>query len=628
MFRELTVAVVIPAYNEERLLPRTLAGIPSYVDKIYVADDASCDGTSAIAESWADPRVQLVSLAQNGGVGAAIVAGYKAALHDDFDAVVVMAADDQMDPADLSGLLDAFVDEGADYVKGDRIAYGGAWLSMPPHRLFGTSVLGYLTRLSSGLPGIRDSQCGYTVIGNTILRRLPLDELFPRYGFPNDLLNRVGEVGGVLAQRPVRPVYADETSGLRARRVVWPISRILLKGVGRRLRKGSVRWQMLPRVAQFFMFAGVLFAGLGLGVLSKVGSAQEATAPVLPPEASRFLEALELVEAHYYNPVDPQELVRAGAYGLVDTLDSNSQFLPPSDYQVWHAKIHGKSSGVGLHLQLTPKGFAVADTDTDSPAAKAGIVEGELLLAIDGDSIEGLGLQDLHDRLMGDVGTEVVLLLKAPLERKPREVALTREQIKVASVKGDLLKGKIAVLTVRSFQERATEESRRVLADLEERADGELRGIIVDVRDNLGGMLTESVDLADLFLPSGDLVVSLETRGEATAIHITKSAVEFPQPMVILVNHRSASASELFSAAMRDNERATIVGTTTYGKGSVQSTYPLGDGSGLKLTTAWYLTPNGAHIDKIGVVPDVFAESSEALEVGREELNKLIDAGK
>ena len=233
MYRGLRVAVVIPAHNEEALLPVTLAGLPAFVDAAIVVDDASTDTTAQIASH---PHLELVRHPVNQGVGGAIVTGYRRALALGVDVAVVVGADAQMDPAEMSSLIDPVVDGVADYVKGDRLGHPEVRARMPAVRLFGNRVLSRLTRFSSGY-GVRDSQCGYTALNATTLARLPLGDLYPRYGFPNDLLAKLAEVNARVIDRPVTPIYGDEQSGIRVTRVVGPILWLLLRSGVRRVRR-------------------------------------------------------------------------------------------------------------------------------------------------------------------------------------------------------------------------------------------------------------------------------------------------------------------------------------------------------------------------------------------------------
>ncbi len=233
MYRGLRVAVVIPAHNEARLLPVTLAGLPDYVDHIVVIDDASTDGTAAVV-----PRrgVELIRHPENRGVGGAIVTGYRRARALGVDAAVVVGADAQMDPLEMAGLLDGLL-EGADYVKGDRLGHPEVRGRMPTVRWIGNHVLSLMTRFSTGYWHLRDSQCGYTALSGPALAALPLEALYPRYGFPNDVLAKLAEQRAVVVDRPVSPIYGDERSGIRVLRVIGPIAWLLLRSGLRRVQR-------------------------------------------------------------------------------------------------------------------------------------------------------------------------------------------------------------------------------------------------------------------------------------------------------------------------------------------------------------------------------------------------------
>lgn len=229
MYRSLRVGVVIPAYNEEERVGRTIDSIPPVVDEIVVVDDSSRDATFLAAMSSADGRTRVVRHTTNRGVGGAILTGYKEALRRGLDVAVVMAGDGQMDPADLPALLAPIVEEGADYVKGNRFLHPDVVGRMPGLRLAGNLALSYLTRFASGYPGIMDSQCGYTAVTAKALRVLDFDSIYPRYGFPNDLLAHLHSAGARVAQVKVRPVYEGEESGINPLLAVGPLSYVLLR---------------------------------------------------------------------------------------------------------------------------------------------------------------------------------------------------------------------------------------------------------------------------------------------------------------------------------------------------------------------------------------------------------------
>lgn len=220
-----TIAVVIPAFNERILLPRTILSMPHYVDRIVVVDDASTDDTVKVVETLSDPRVSLCKHENNRGVGAAIVTGYRWCVEHQVDLAVVVGADNQMDPDDMNSILLPALSGEADYVMGDRLSWPGGWKLFPPIRLVGVLGLAAMTRVATGFP-VRDAQCGYTAVTRRALEALPLSELYPRYGFPNDMLAKVCAAGLRTTTRPVRPVYADERSHLRIRKVVAPLLKI------------------------------------------------------------------------------------------------------------------------------------------------------------------------------------------------------------------------------------------------------------------------------------------------------------------------------------------------------------------------------------------------------------------
>jgi len=235
MYRQLRVAVVVPAYNEEQAIADAVACIPDLVDQVIVVDDASADQTSARAHG-AGRALELVRHPANRGVGAAIVTGYRRALAAGADAVAVMAGDGQMDPADLPALLDPIADGAADYVKGNRFKHPEIWSAMPPARIVGNVVLSAATRVTSGYRHLFDSQCGYTAISRAALMAIDLGGLFPRYGYPNDMLSRLHAAGVRVADVPVRPIYGPRwKSGINLSTAFHPIPWVLLRSWGLRL---------------------------------------------------------------------------------------------------------------------------------------------------------------------------------------------------------------------------------------------------------------------------------------------------------------------------------------------------------------------------------------------------------
>lgn len=246
MFEGKSIAVVIPAYNEALLIKQTLLSIPEFVDYICVVDDASSDQTVLEIEQISTPKIRLIQHKSNAGVGAAIISGYRECLRLDVDVVAVMGADAQMDPADLQRVVTPVVQNRADYCKGDRLSWKGVQKVMPIARFLANHVLSVFTRLTSGYGDVRDSQCGYTAISKEVLGRLQLSRIYPRYGFPNDILAHLFTIRARLAQVTVRPLYGAETSGITFGTAMFKVPLVLLRSLIYRLRNKPPR---LPSVS-------------------------------------------------------------------------------------------------------------------------------------------------------------------------------------------------------------------------------------------------------------------------------------------------------------------------------------------------------------------------------------------
>jgi glycosyltransferase involved in cell wall biosynthesis len=265
------VAVVIPAYNEEQLIAPTVSGVPEFVDRIYVVDDRSKDGTVAAVRDLNDPRVELIEHERNEGVGGAIISGYRRALAERMDVTAVMAADNQMDPGDLEALVAPVARGEVDYAKANRLFTGQAWQLIPHYRYLGNAVLSLLTKIASGYWHIADSQSGYTAVGLPMLELLDLDRIYRRYGFPNDMLVHLNVWNARVRDFPSRPIYGvGERSGIKLRRVVPAISWLLAKGFFWRMLQKYVIRDFHPLV--FFYLLGFMMTviGLALGIAETV----------------------------------------------------------------------------------------------------------------------------------------------------------------------------------------------------------------------------------------------------------------------------------------------------------------------------------------------------------------------
>jgi glycosyltransferase involved in cell wall biosynthesis len=262
-----TVAVVVPAYNEEALVGSTVSGIPGFVDKVFVVDDGSTDATSERAKSG-DKRVEVISHERNEGVGAAIISGYRRAMQEKVDVTCVMAADGQMDPDDLETLVRAIALDECDYAKANRLFTGQAWEIIPRTRYLGNAMLSFLTKIASGYWHVADSQSGYTAVNIDTLKLLDLQRVYRRYGFPNDMLVHLNVVNRRVRDYPSRPIYGvGERSGIRLRRVVPRISWLLVKGFFWRLREKYIIRDFHPLVLFYSLGFFLLAAGIILGLI-------------------------------------------------------------------------------------------------------------------------------------------------------------------------------------------------------------------------------------------------------------------------------------------------------------------------------------------------------------------------
>jgi glycosyltransferase involved in cell wall biosynthesis len=266
-----SVAVVVPAFREEALIEATLGGIPGFVDRVYVVDDASPDATAERARAFGDSRVEVITHERNQGVGAAILTGYERSLAAAIDVTCVMAGDNQMDPAELETLVRPVARGELDYAKANRLFSGEAWRVIPRHRYFGNAILSLLTKIASGYWHVADSQSGYTAISREVLAQLDRDRIYRGYGFPNDMLVHLNVWNARVRDFPARPVYGvGERSDIKLRRVVPRISWLLLKGFVWRLREKYVIRDFHPLVFFYALGFVMTVAGLALGVVETV----------------------------------------------------------------------------------------------------------------------------------------------------------------------------------------------------------------------------------------------------------------------------------------------------------------------------------------------------------------------
>jgi carboxyl-terminal processing protease len=327
---------------------------------------------------------------------------------------------------------------------------------------------------------------------------------------------------------------------------------------------------------------------------------------------SNFTRVLDLIERNYVEEVDPEKLTNSAIDGMLKTLDPYSTYLSPERYRELEIGTSGEFGGVGMEVSEENGVLTVITPIEGSPAEKAGIKPRDQIIEIEGKSTQGMVVQEAVRILRGPSGTPVKITIRREGEKEPRVITLIRDKIVVKSVKPELLENGIGYVKLAQFQDRTSQELTEAIAGLETQNGKELSGLILDLRNNPGGLLTEAIDVVDEFIDSG-LIVSVRGRTEdqTREYYATKNGSFQTFPVVVIVNDGSASASEVVAEALQDSKRAVILGTKTYGKGSVQTIIKLEDGSGLKLTTAKFYAPSGRSINQVGVTPDIKVENSD-----------------
>jgi carboxyl-terminal processing protease len=321
--------------------------------------------------------------------------------------------------------------------------------------------------------------------------------------------------------------------------------------------------------------------------------------------ARAFDEVLTHVYESYVSEVEKQDLVESALKGMLHDLDTHSDFLNINDYRDLQAETTGQFGGIGIELGLVEDYFTVIAPIDGTPASTAGLLAGDRLTEINNESLKGKKLIDVVSMLRGEPGSSVDLQITRP-DEPPLDVPLTRQIIEIASVRSKLLEPGYGYIRISQFQIATSKDFASAMTDLREQANGALKGLVLDLRNNPGGVLQTSVAVADTFLEDG-LIVYTEGRLASSHLKYRASGDDMLQgaPLVVLINKGSASAAEIVAGALQDHHRATLLGTTSYGKGSVQSVMPLSGDRAVKLTTAYYYTPNGRSIHNIGIEPDV-----------------------
>ncbi len=357
------------------------------------------------------------------------------------------------------------------------------------------------------------------------------------------------------------------------------------------MRKRSLLlWVLVATVA----FAGVFVGRWSVTNVSAEGEGYE--------ELKVFTEVLKMVKQYYVEEVKQKDLVYGAIRGMLSSLDPHSNFMTAEGFKEMQVETKGEFGGIGIQIGIKDSVLTVIAPIEDTPADRAGVKAGDKIMKINNEITKDMTLQDAVSKMRGTPKTQVTISIMRDGWKEFRDFTLTREIIKIKSVRSKVIDEKIGYIKLNQFQEQSASDLAAALARLEEQ---KITALILDLRNDPGGLLSGAIDVSSQFLPKGKLVVYTKTKAGEKSEYFTDKEIHFTKPMIVLVNQGSASASEIVAGALQDWGRAVILGTTTFGKGSVQTVIPLSDGSGLRLTTAKYYTPKGRSIQNTGITPDI-----------------------
>ncbi len=359
--------------------------------------------------------------------------------------------------------------------------------------------------------------------------------------------------------------------------------------------------------------------------LSPTVAADPTAEPSYSDPVQRVARILEQIKARYVRPIEDQKLIAGALSGVLKGLDPHSAYLDAEAFRELQRDAHGEYGGLGIESRMESGFMEVTSVLESTPAYRAGLRPGDRITRIGDVSVAGMSLEQVIAMVRGDPGTRISLAVVRDGQPEPKVITLTRETILDRSVESSVIEPGYAYIRLTQFQSRTGEMMAKGVRRLLEQRDVRIAGFVLDLRDNPGGMLTSAVGVASAFLPPGAPVVITEGTGSDSNMRLYARTADYlgdedadyleglpaavkTLPVVVLVNGESASAAEIVAGALQDNKRAIIVGTKTYGKGSIQTVIPFGDGTGMELTTAYYYTPSGRRIQGQGVIPDVVVE--------------------
>ncbi len=384
---------------------------------------------------------------------------------------------------------------------------------------------------------------------------------------------------------------------------------------------------MRSRIEKIGLVGLGLIAGILVSLQFSAIADKDSETPLPIEELRTFSEVFARIKSDYVEPVSDKKLITEAINGMLSGLDPHSAYLDTEGFKELQVGTQGEFGGLGIEVGMEDGLIKVVSPIEDTPAYQAGIKSGDLIIKLDDMLVKGLSLNDAVKRMRGKPGTKITLTITRKSESKLLTFTLTRAVIKVQSVKSKLIEPGYAFVRITQFQERTGENLATALDNLFKESKGELKGLVLDLRNDPGGLLNSAVGVSAAFLPKDVLVVYTEGRNADAKMRLTTSRDNYVRghgdkadylkdlpsaikdvPMIVLVNGGSASASEIVAGALQDHKRAVILGTQTFGKGSVQTILPLGNNTAIKLTTARYFTPNGRSIQAKGISPDIVVE--------------------
>jgi carboxyl-terminal processing protease len=362
---------------------------------------------------------------------------------------------------------------------------------------------------------------------------------------------------------------------------------------------------ILKKMKKTLFFLLIIFIAIGGIVVGRWSGAQNTDS--VYEDLKIFTEVFTTIKKHYVEETNSKELIKSALKGMVNSLDPHSAYLTPEAYREIQTETKGEFGGIGIQIGIKEGVLTVIAPIEDTPAFKAGIKAGDKIIKIDGKTTKDMNINEAVSKMRGPKGKPVTLTIQRDEWKEPKDITIIRDIIKIKSVKYRMIDKEIGYIKIVQFQENTAQDLSSTLKNLKEKG---MQSLILDLRNNPGGLLNSAVAVAEQFLPSKHLVVSIKGRKGEKFDYFTegRKSIDENIPMIVLVNQGSASASEIVAGALQDWEKALIVGVPTFGKGSVQSLIPLSDGSALKLTTAMYYTPKGKNIHAVGITPDIIVK--------------------